>query len=53
MYARLTRTHIFIAPIWQKPEPVLEMPQLKYNPLKDFAMQIIPAIWFTAQPPKW
>lgn len=30
----------FIASIWQKPEPNFKVSQLKYNPPKEFAMQI-------------
>lgn len=43
--------HSFITPVWQEPEPTLEMPQLKYNLLEEFAMQIIPSVWLTAQSP--
>ena len=42
MYAH---THIiFVAPIWQKPEPNFEMSQLKYNAPEEFAMQVTTAI---------
>lgn len=43
----------FIVSTWQKPEPNFKVSQLKYNPPKEFSMQITSAIWFTAQRPKW